>query len=103
MKFVNWVLATCRDVSTVLREDGATSPISSRRVMALIFSVFSVVFMYQGMLLFAKMESLSWENIFIYLPACTCLLAAIIFSYFSSVKEITDAAKEIARAAKKEG
>jgi hypothetical protein len=90
LTFISWILGIIRDISTVIREDDKNSAISSRRFYAGVFVVAFIFTVSLAMRMFTDLLQYGWIAALIFIPSAICVVAAIIFSYFASVKDFKE-------------
>jgi uncharacterized membrane protein YhaH (DUF805 family) len=90
LAFLKWILSVLRDISTAIREGDKASPISHRRCIAVTFVVAFIYSIAIAIRTFTDLLQYGWIAALIFIPSVICVVAAIIFSYFASIKDFKE-------------
>ena len=89
-----WLLSVIEDITTIFREGGKGTPLSSRRIFAATFVVAALVSLFKALSLLTSFGDVLMA-LLLFVPAALCVIAAIFFSYFASLSDIKDALEEV--------
>jgi hypothetical protein len=98
LAFLKWILGIIRDISTAIREGDKNSAISSRRCIAVTFVVAFIYSISIAIRTFVDLLQYGWIAALIFIPSVICVVAAIIFSYFASIKDFKETISTVAEA-----
>ena len=90
LAFLKWIIGIVRDISTIIREGDKNSPFSSRRFIAVTFVVAFFYTISLAIRMFTDLLQYGWIAALVFIPSVICIVAAIIFSYFASIKDFKE-------------
>jgi hypothetical protein len=89
-----WLFSVIEDITTIFREGGKGTPLSSRRIFAATFVVAALVSLFKAFSLLTSFGSVLIA-LLLFVPAALCIIAAIFFSYFASLSDIQNTLEEV--------
>jgi hypothetical protein len=90
-----WLFSVIEDITTIFREGGKGTPLSSRRIFASTFVVAALVSLFKALSLLTSVGGGVLMVLLLFVPAALCIIAAIFFSYFASLSDIQNTLEEV--------